>query len=178
MYSELSLRKNRDREIANITQYGDHNIFVNMLIGLNYTFNNDLSFYLEYWHQGSGFDKKEWDNILNAVEIFSNQLNDQYHVSGYSGLGQINSALRSRYLRQNYLFSRLSYPVGQSIDLSLVHILNLDDTSQFIRILVEKEFADKYYIGVQVEQLLGHYDEEFAMRTWSTNITLNFNLVF
>ena len=178
VYSELSLRKNRDREILNITSNTNHNIFVNMLIGTNYTFTNDISLYLEYWHQGSGFDKTEWNNILNATEIYSNQLNTMDLPSGNAGLGQINSSLRSRFLRQNYLFSRVSYPVGQNLDLSLVHILNLDDTSQFIRALVEKEFADKYYVAFQVEQMLGHYDQEFAMRNWSTNVTLTFKVSF
>lgn len=178
MYTELSLRKGRDRFIENITQQNSHEVVVDALLGANYTFNNGLNFILEYWHKGSGYDNKEWKTLNNLASISSSQLNTANHAQGIANLVQINQGLTPNYLRQNYLFSRFSYSNDWFGDLSLVHLFNLDDSSQFIRAAIEKEFASQYMVGLQVEQMLGQKDEEFGMRPWSTNITMTFRVSF
>jgi hypothetical protein len=178
MYTELSLRKGRDRFIENITQQNSNKIVVDALLGANYTFNNGLNFILEYWHKGSGYDNKEWKVLNNLTSISSSQLNTANHAQGIVNLVQINQGLIPNYLRQNYLFSRFSYSNNWLGDLSLVHLFNLDDSSQFIRAAIEKEFASQYMVGLQVEQMLGQKDEEFGMRPWSTNITMTFRVSF
>ncbi len=179
MYSELSLRKGRDRAINNVTFHNDDEMFVDALVGSNYTFDNGVSFYLEYWHQGAGYSRQEWRDVLTQTVNSSQQLNTINHASGLNQLITINQGLTPRYLRQNYLFSRFSYGFNSlNLELSLVHILNIDDSSQFIRALAEKEFAGRYHIGFQVEQMLGSKDDEFGIRPWSTNMTLNFRILF
>jgi hypothetical protein len=178
MYTELSLRKGRDRVIENITQASGHKVVVDALLGGNYTFNNGLNFILEYWYKGSGYDNREWNALTNLTSISSSQLNTANYAQGVANLVQINQGLAPNYLRQNYLFSRFSYSNAWFGDLSLVHLLNLDDGSQFIRPAIEKEFADKFLIGLQVEQMLGQKNAEFGIRPWSTNVTLTFRVSF
>lgn len=179
LYSELSLRKGRDEKFTNVIHNDDNDIYSDALVGLNYAFKNGLNIYSEYWHKSSGYSNSEWDHVVRETKTGINALSSESSFnSGFNQLGAVNLGLTPRFLRRNYLFNRLSYSVTDFFDMSLVHILNLDDRSQFIRALIEKEFLGKYGTGFQVEHMIGNDYEEFGIRPSSTNFTLYLKTFF
>ena len=179
VYSELSLRKGRNKGFTNFTDDGDNDLYSDALVGLNYAFTNGLNIYSEYWHKSSGYDDSEWEHIRRETITGIDALYREPNFSlGLNQLGSVNLGLTPRFLRKNYLFNRLGYSITEFLDISLVHILNLDDRSQFIRALIENEFLGKYGVGFQVEQTIGNDYEEFGIRPSSTNFTLYFKAFF
>ncbi|MCK5829427.1 MAG: hypothetical protein KAH20_03915 [Methylococcales bacterium] len=177
LYSELSFRDGRDKLYTNALK-SNKDVYSDGLIGSNYAFDNGLNVYFEYWRNSSGYRQKEWRHFLNETQVGIDHFRIPNDLLGLPLLGRINGGLRPRLLRKNYLFSRLSYSVDQIADLSLVYVYNIDDSSQFLRALIEREFSGKYSAGFQIEQFIGHDDEEFGMRPASTNFTLYLKTFF
>ncbi|MCF6204427.1 MAG: hypothetical protein L3J59_12305 [Methylococcaceae bacterium] len=178
LYSELSFRKGRDKLFIRNNEDTRDDIYIDAIFGSNYTFNNGLNIFLEYWHKSNGYDGNEWNTIIEETNFGISHINNNNLKIGIPQLGKINQSLRARFLRQNYLFSRFSYSFNKYFDLSLVHILNIDDSSQFIRALVEKEFGGNFGVGFQVEQYFGDEYEEFGIRPADSNYTLYFKSFF
>ena len=176
-YSEFSLREGRDRNILNVTEQDENKLFFEGIIGSNYTSSNGITWYAEYWYLENGYDDQEWEDILSLTAQSTARLVTPDHEAGLSQLVAINEGFRPRYLRQNYIFSRLSYSIKNAHDLSIVHIQNIDGNSGLTRLRYGIELTDRCQIELQVENIQGDKDQEFSVRVWKNYIGLTFTVL-
>ncbi len=177
VYADVSLRRGRDRQLEGVTTHHHKNVFTDAVLGSNYSFNNGLGWYAEYWYQENGYSDSEWQSLIDLSQQSTAQLNSPAHGLGIEQLVSINQALKPLYLRQHYLFNRLSYAIDSNTETSLSHIFNLDDNSQLIRWHVQRNIADMQ-LRLQLEHLAGQQQSAFAMRTAQTTVLLNLNWRF
>ncbi len=148
-----------------------------ILLGGQYTFNNNLNLTLEYFFTSNGLS----DSEFRSFAAHTNYLNTQYPTGSDpdpSLAGLFESA--SNYvlpLRKHYLFSRLYHPeVFKSVSLEMYSYLSLSDGSGFLVIQPKFEKAKNYDLYLRMKKFWGNNDSEFGLVPDDFSALLGFSL--
>lgn len=192
LYSEgaLHFRRGRDRlSTATVngqpvtfpdTADGDR-VYPEIVVGATYTFENGVTLNGEYYHDARGYSDSEFEDIEGLIDRAA----PAFRAGGpaaASAAGQLGLAAGAAFespLRRNYLFVRLSdIAIGSDLDLSLVGIHNLDDSSSSARarLTYEPTSADRFELVGEV--FTGSDRSEFGLVPFSERALLTYRRLF
>jgi hypothetical protein len=135
-----------------------------ILLGGQYTFENNLNLTLEYLFTSAGYSDSEFGIYARHV----NYLHSQYPTvldpdPSIAGLYESASNF-SLPLRKHYLFSRLYHPdLMRSISFEMYSYLSLSDGSGFFVIQPKYEKAKNYEVYLRLKKFWGKNDSEFGL---------------
>ncbi|UCD81074.1 MAG: hypothetical protein JSW26_06500 [Desulfobacterales bacterium] len=162
--------------------------YYKMLLGLQYTFTNDLSLIFEYYHRKDGYDKKDMETYVSLLQYAGGRYADdvastmlaqernpmlalpdspsqEYVLKQGAGLYDF-ARLRRNYL---HLSAYWPYRFGNRIDLGVDTITNVDDVldgnggSYFIRPLVAYTGFQDWRFTLYSQLYLGSDETEFGI---------------
>lgn len=192
LYTETAFRWGSDRKAVKLIQENipdiyeisdcddNHRVFPHVVIGGHYTFEDKTNIICEYIYNGSGYNDKEWDNLMEFIK---------YSYNGYKSgffrelmelnLLQANSLMTFGKLRRNYIFTRISNPdIFGKIDGASVFLINLDDGSLLINPSLDYGVSKNTTIGFSGFIFSGKSDTEFGMTHWKGEIAMIYKYFF
>ncbi|RDD30360.1 hypothetical protein CR161_06325 [Prosthecochloris sp. ZM] len=136
-----------------------------ILIGGQYTFENNLNLVVEYMYRGGGYESDQLDSYIEAAGLWMNS--GALSTSEMAGIvnGADQDALNAAApLRSNYLFAGIFHPeVIRSVSLDLYSYLGLEDGSGFIVVMPTYKQSDSIDIYLRLKQFWGDSDTEFGL---------------
>lgn len=190
LYLDAALRQNRSRTLPQKTSVPgrftlasqeDGDWYFAGTIGGGFTFATGVTLNLEYSRQGDGYNTSEWRGISQLIrenrEEWENGPNPE---EGRGGLMTLNKALRAQTLRQNYLFSRVFFPVflDEGTSLEGVVLQCLDDASGIFSLRAETSSSRLTTLGLYASFPYGESESEFGLRSSKVSlggyVTVNF----
>ena len=135
-----------------------------VVLGGQYTFENNLNLTLEYLYRSSGYSGSEFDAYSNRVAW----LNDQYmqlvdQSPAIAGLSEAAMNFRTPQ-RKHYLFTRLYHPeVVNFISLEMYSYVGLEDGSGLFVIMPTYKGSDYLDLYVRLKKFWGDQDSEFGL---------------
>ena len=135
-----------------------------VVLGGQYTFDNNLNLTLEYLYRSSGYSDNEFEAYYNHIAWLNNQywqLAD--NQPAISGLNEAATNFRAPQ-RRHYLFTRLYHPeVVQFVSLEMYSYVGLEDGSGFLVIMPTYRGSDSFDLYVRLEKFWGDQDTEFGL---------------
>ena len=164
LYSDLNMRQGSEKK--NIVDITDNQLvfsendskrsYIYATIGWGHAYENGISINIEYTHDETGYNSKQWNTFIEAI--------DASHTSILS-LGEINNALNHYTLRQNYGFMRIAKDGFMSSEVNVVVDLlhGFDDQSGGTQLRTEY-LLNQITFGFLVNQRYGSDNSEFTLR--------------
>lgn len=192
LYSEgaVHFRRGRDRlnsgvingQPVTFPESDDNNrVYPEIVVGGTYTFDNGITINGEYYHNARGFTQREFDEIDSLIDRAA----PAFRAGGPAAAGaasQLALAAGAAFespLRQNYLFLRLSeIEFGSDLDLELVGIHNLDDSSSTARARLTYEPSANDRFELVGEVFRGTDRSEFGMTPFGERAMLTYRRLF
>ena len=135
-----------------------------VVLGGQYTFDNNLNLTLEYLYRSSGYSDNEFEAYYNHIAWLNNQywqLAD--NQPAISGLNEAATNFRAPQ-RRHYLFTRLYHSeVVQFVSLEMYSYVGLEDGSGFLVIMPTYRGSDSFDLYVRLEKFWGDQDTEFGL---------------
>ncbi len=134
-----------------------------VVLGGQYTFDNNVNLTLEYLYRSSGYSDNEFEAYSNHVAW----LNDQYlqlvnKGPAVSGLSEAAVNFRAPQ-RKHYLFTRLYHPeVVKFVSLEMYSYVGLQDGSGLFVIMPTYKGSDSFDLYVRLKKFWGDRDSEFG----------------
>ena len=124
-------------------QYRDKEDGFRFLIGGTYTWTNNLSLSLEYWHDDSGYTKNEWEHLVSLTKIQQNLARLGVVPESLVKGNQLWSSqiFLQQNIMQDYLASHISYSFDET-DITGYIIYSIQDKSRITTITAETEIND------------------------------------
>ncbi len=124
-------------------QYQDKYDGGRYLIGGSYTWTNDISLSLEYWHDDSGYTKSEWENLTNLTYIQQNIADSGFAPEPLVKGNQLWSSqvFLQENIMQDYFAAYLAYNFDETI-LSSYIIYSILDNSWITTCKAKTEISD------------------------------------
>lgn len=113
-------------------------LFLEYLLGINYTFSGGINLIAEYYHSDEGLSSREWDLYLQQGRFSRDLADSQDFAPVFDGrsapeidLLQALQALNRTSVGRNYLFMRAALPQRswRKLESSLIALVNLQDRS-------------------------------------------------
>lgn len=159
--------------------------FYKMMIGGQYTFDNDSNLAVELLRTTHGYDRKEWELIQQGMENALKDDNWKNPIFGsvdnnpYAGFLKDTQSLTGKQMRQNYLFLRWAGAESENLwRWTQLFQLNLDDQSQMHRGTLEKSWTDSLTSEFSLTLFRGVEQSEFALIPYSEIAKLRVNYAF
>ena len=158
-------------------------IFYKLLVGAQYTFENNINVALEYYRTMEGLDKSEWNQWLKFVK-FQNEIQqgrvavppDLMAPSRYNLLWALRT-LSPRGTMRDYLFGREYYSTDRW-SFELIQLLNADDASVVLVSTVSYKISDYFSTYGRFTSFQGDADSEYGalFTSYSMNLGIRFQL--
>ncbi len=144
----------------------DNKIYINAMIGLQYTTENNFQYWLEYGYDQRGMDNGQWKTFKDLVNTHKGLSGAQAPLRT-PNLSTDSSLLHERGLRQQYVWVNMNkefgvYDVSASVRVGV-------DTSAAWSFGVDYEGFDAVTMGTQLNINTGSPDTEFASYQVSDN---------
>lgn len=135
-----------------------------VLLGGQYTFDNNLNLTLEYLYRSSGYSESEFDAYYNHIAWLDNQYFQLVdNEPAVSGLKEAAVNFRAPQ-RRHYLFTRLYHPeVVRFVSLEMYSYVGLEDGSGFFVIMPTYKGSDSFDLYVRLKKFWGDQDTEFGL---------------
>jgi hypothetical protein len=149
-------------------------IFAELVAGGNYTFGNGTNVIGEYYFIQDGYSDRQWDHVLELMEVSRSQLLDEVFPDLARGnLLQANQLLTFRRLRRHYLFFRVhNAALVEKLDASLSFLLNLEDRSFAVAPILDFIGLKNLRLGINGTILEGGRDSEFGLSPFRARVSL------
>ncbi len=168
--------------------------FFKLVLGLQYTFANDITLISEYYHTNDGYDKEEMDTYIQSLKyaqaiyeddvrstVLAKQINPLLSIPEYSSKNTVLATSSALYdfanLRRNYLHFSLRKPyILNRFDLGMDLITNLDDffenreKSLFLRPTIAYTALENWRFTLYSQMFIGAEDTEFGMLGYDYSI--------
>lgn len=168
--------------------------FFKTLLGMQYTFANDLTLIVEYYHNQDGYDNEEMDAYIDFLKyaggayegdvntvLLAKNRNPSLPLPNYHSKVTLLSLGNGLYdfanLRKNYLHTSLSKPyVANRFHLGLNIIINIDDyidkrgKSGFFRPSITYTAKPNWNFTLYSQLYLGANDTEFGMLAYDYGV--------
>jgi len=162
--------------------------FYKFVLGLQYTFSNDLTVIAEYYHTNDGYDEGEMDTYVEGLEyaggayeddvastVLARRWNPFLPIPNYpskkSVLSDANSLYNFANLRRHYFHLSLRKPdLFNRFDLAMDTIINLDDLfenrggSLFLRPSIAYKPTQNWRLTLYSQMNIGANDTDFGMQ--------------
>ncbi|MBU0528963.1 hypothetical protein KKF86_04305 [bacterium] len=125
--------------------------FSEVVIGTDYTFKNSLYIIMEYLRNENGVSSKKNLDINNYLQYF---------------MGETHS------LMQDYVFSFISYPLNDFIQIGLLGFGNLNDNSAALNPQISWNLFQDVDLTMMYSHFLGDDNTEFGVQDWGWRIRL------
>jgi hypothetical protein len=163
----------------------DRRLYLNVLLGVNYTFSNGLNAVVELYHADDGLTATEWAGFLEQGRYSSALATAQSLppvVDGRSlpelNLLQALQLFQGPGLRRNYLFARFSHPQVGGVELSAIGLLNLDDRSAVLVPEISIPIRHRVVLYALASYFHGDAASEYANVPVAYSATLGIRLHF
>lgn len=146
-----------------------------ILLGFQYTFEKNILWIFEYYHQDQGYSKSEWQKIINYTKFLNNQLNTPYGESAAGNLFRSLNVFTPKGAMRDYLMNYINLPLSDNIEMRVIYMMNLTDLS-FINIPSVNYRFKNYFIfylrsfifkgeaGSEYEEFLNSFTIEGGIR--------------
>ncbi len=131
-------------------------------LGINYTFSNSINLLLEYYYNGAGYSKREWNSLKNDIDNLSEEA---FLLSYYNYFYN-----DKEYLRKNYLAWRLGGFSLYNFNVDISQNINLDDLSSQMRLGIEKKVSNNINLNAQGSVFFGKYGSENDVIPYGANV--------
>lgn len=135
-----------------------------VVVGGQYTFENNLNLTLEYLYRSSGYSDSEFDAYYNHIAW----LNDQFMLlvdksPAISGLGEAAMNFVTPQ-RKHYLFTRLYHPeLVKFISFEMYSYVALEDGSGLFVVTPTFKGSDAFDVYFRLKKFWGERDSEFGL---------------
>lgn len=174
--------RNSYRQMLSILHIKQKSNYQRLVVGSTYTADAGWSLTGEYFYNGHGASKQEWQNLTNdaadsTARLRDNQSNDptQDYENAFAGL----DLMAQGWLRERYV--SLMFMSMESEDLWQLRFssqLSLDDDSQLHRIELLKSISDNLSMRLQWQFFNGCDLCEYGLNPSSNNIRLTASWLF
>jgi hypothetical protein len=158
LYLENKISQNPSFE--NNYNQNNKDYYVDLVVGLNYTTNSNINFILEYYHNNSGYNKTQWDNLMQDV--------NNAPVAFYPTF--INSLYIAEYIKQNYISLRVANINIYDYAFYSMLSVNIDDWGNKITLGAEKSINNKLKISLENNVFNGNNKQEYGLVPYNINI--------
>ncbi|HAM38875.1 MAG TPA: hypothetical protein DCP53_05725 [Elusimicrobia bacterium] len=120
----LEYAQSKNNDIIYFTDTGIKNkstYYPQIVLNMNKRTSEKSFLVLEYFYNGSGYDKNEFENLQNLTK-------NNYSIYGHTTLSVLNPG----YVNRNYIFSTFSNEISDYVSLSISSMLNIDNSGAFI----------------------------------------------
>ncbi len=132
-------------------------LFSKILIGGQYTFENEMNLILEWFYDETGYTTPEWNRIKKGIRdtrlenAYRNLLFGSAQGNPFAGfLRQTLLNLQSTSVRQQYAFGRFATSeFGNRFELETVLLYNLDDSSFLLREELIQSYGDHWRVELE-----------------------------
>lgn len=135
-----------------------------IVLGGQYTFENNINLTLEYLFRSDGYSDDEFRSYADHIGY----LHSEYPTvmdPDPALAGLLESASNFNFpLRKHYLFTRLYHPdLTNSISLEIYNYLSLNDGSGFFVFMPKYEKEKNYEVYLRLKKFWGNNDSEFGL---------------
>ena len=142
----------------------DDDIYINLAVGVNYTFSNDVKTSVEYYGNSEGYDDDEFDAFYNFLKNDSDLYLTTSDDNIKNKILKANQMLQDR-IRRNYLSFTLDRPfLFDDYNPHLGTIICLDDGSFLLNGAVEYAVRDDTSITLDMKWYIGDDDTEYGLK--------------
>jgi hypothetical protein len=129
----------------------DDQRYLNGLLGMQYSFSNNLNLIIEYYYQEDGYNESRWNALRTQLVQQRQQWQDG--VLSEASLGFLLATHQwLRLLHRDYAFVRLAMPdVWGDAEVSLFGRHNLVDSSLIVGGIVEKPLGDRLNLNLSFQ---------------------------
>ncbi|HTF98158.1 MAG TPA: hypothetical protein VL995_18620 [Cellvibrio sp.] len=129
--------------LANYDIARDDEYYLNGLVGLQYSFSNNINLIVEYYYQDDAYSESDWNHLTTQLQQQHHQW--QYGLLPDASLGFLLTTHQwLRLLHRDYAFARLAIPdVWNDGELSLFARHDLVDSSLIAGALFNKPLGDR-----------------------------------
>jgi hypothetical protein len=129
--------------LANYDTERDDERYLNGLIGLQYSFSNNINLIVEYYYQEDGYGEAEWNRL--SAQLMQQHAQWQSHLLPDASMGFLLGTHQwLRLLHRDYAFARLAIPdVWDDGEVSLFARHDLVDSSLIAGALLTKPLGDR-----------------------------------
>ncbi len=157
----------------------DNKIYYKAVSGLNYTFSDMHNMIIEFYYNGEGYSKMEWEKYFSMLEYS----NTHYISPGVPYSNYISAAslmYQPTRMSRYYLFLRLSKQniFLDNLDYAFFSYVNLYDGSAFLNLCPEYSFLDHLKTGIIYSYYIGKKKSEFGPIAKSFYSALVFKCIF
>jgi hypothetical protein len=148
-------------------------IYAKTVLGINYSLPDLHNVILEFFYNGEGYSRKEWDNYYSMLEYSVQRYNSNaYKVPSGSGfnpyylyLNIANSMTQISRMSRYYLFIMLSKQniFINNLEYRLFSSINLYDKSSLLNLNAEYSFLNYFKTGVIYSYYFGKEKSEFGL---------------
>jgi len=117
------------KEPFETSRRNDPHIYLQFLLGFQYTLPRNIMWVAEYFHQDQGYSKREWDRVMEHVHFLNNQLETPFHEAAEGNLLWSLNVFSTKGAMQDYLMNYLDGPVHRNVGLRSTWMMNLNDFS-------------------------------------------------
>ena len=165
-------------EYYQLTQIKADETHVDGLVGFQYTFENQLNIILEYLHNGSGYNKKDFKKLLSAIEYSQQRVNDP--ITGPAHIGFLTqTALLTGLMRKHYWFARVSAPdLLHNLEASIFTRYASEDSSHIDGMYLQYELTPYSKIKLDYERITGKKNSEAGLIPYESATSLSLIIDF
>jgi hypothetical protein len=164
----------------------DDRLFLNVLLGANYTFSNGLNAVVELYHSDEGLTGTEWAGFLDQGRYSSALATGQKFppVVGGRSLPELNllqalQLFQGPGLRRNYVFTRFSHSgLFGGTEGSAIAIVNLDDRSAVLVPEISIPLRHRVVLYALATYFRGEARSEYANVPDAYSVTLGIRIHF
>jgi hypothetical protein len=142
----------------------DNKIYYKAVSGLNYTFSDMHNMIIEFYYNGEGYSKKEWEKYFSMLE-YSNTHYVSHGVPYSNYISAASLMFQPTRMSRYYLFLRLSKQniFLDNLDYAFFSYVNLYDGSAFLNLCPEYSFLDHLKTGIIYSYYIGKRKSEFGL---------------
>jgi len=146
------------------------------LLGFQYTFDKNILWIAEYYHQDQGYSQNEWNRIIGYVHYLNDQRNTWYRELVEMNLLWTLKVYTSKGTMRDYCMNHWEIPIKDRINLSTTVLTNLVDfSSVFIPQVVcriQKHFTFYARSFIFLGDIETEYGEFFNSFTFESGLRL------
>jgi hypothetical protein len=148
-------------------------------IGMNRQVGENGFLLLEYFHDGTGYSEKEWDNYLNHLQFLEEKVNTSEENTYYlSALTELLQSFNPCLMRQNYSFLSYSHRLNGLGSLEGRCLISIDDKSGFFQTFISWEAAPNFFLELETLHFFGNANTEFILLPIDHSVNLSIKKYF
>lgn len=160
-------------------QYQDKYDGLRFLVGGSYTWTNDFSLSMEYWHDDSGYTKSEWKNLINLTQTQQNLAQLSFIPEQLVKGNQLWSSqiFLQENIMQDYFATHASYNFDET-DIASYIIYSIPDKSWITTFAVETEINKYNDFGFGARYFDGTDDSVYKNSPTKFQVYLSWTAIF